>query len=205
MEPSEAEPSEAESGPDEPGQVEQSRTPRRAPGASGAPRASGTLWLAGALAAALLFVAFSGWIHWTARSDKDLAYSQARDEALAAGRTHIATLNSIDAKGIRADMKDWREATTGPLRDELRRTEKKSARTLAERGTSARARVTAAALTSLDERAGTAALIATVRIEATTRAGAPATDRKRFEAGLERTPDGWKLVSLAPVPVGKGS
>lgn len=177
------------------------------PRAPSTPRAArrqpGTLWLAGILAAALLFCAFSGWIYWTARSDRDLAYSQARDEALAAGRAHIATLNSIDAKGIRADLKEWRAATTGPLRDELRRTEKKSARTLTERGTSARARVTDAALTSLDERAGTAALLATVRIKTATRAGTPATDRKRFEAGLERTADGWKLASLAPVPVGK--
>lgn len=168
-------------------------------------RTNGTRWLAGLLGAALLFCGFSGWIHWSARSDRDLAYAQARDDALAAGRAHIATLNSVDAKEIRAELKEWRAATTGPLRDELRRTEKKSARTLAARGTSASARVTDAALTSLDERAGTAALLATVRIRASTRAGTPATDRKRFEAGLERTADGWKLTSLAPVPVGKGT
>ncbi|MET9859309.1 hypothetical protein ABZY93_08255 [Streptomyces smyrnaeus] len=168
-----------------------------------APTAGGRVWLAALLAAALLFCAFSGWLYWTAYSDDDLAYSRARDEALAAGRAHLATLNSIDAAHIPAGLREWRATATGPLSDELRRTEKKSAKTLRERGSSARAKVTDAALTSLDDTAGTATLIATLRIETTTRAGAPATDRKRMEAGLERTDDGWKLTSLAPVPVGK--
>ncbi|UNT01346.1 hypothetical protein MMF93_29400 [Streptomyces tubbatahanensis] len=156
-----------------------------------------------ALLAALLFCAASAWLYWSAHTDEDLVYSRARDQALAAGRTHLATLNSIDAQHIAAGLREWREATTGPLRDQLRRDENKSADTLRERGTSARARVTDAALTGLDDTAGTAELIATVRITTTTRSGAPAADRKRMTAGLERTDDGWKLTSLAPVPVGE--
>ena len=163
------------------------------------------VWTAGLLAAALLFCACAGWLHWRAHTDADLAHSRARDQALAAGRTHLATLNTIDAGHITAGLRDWRAATTGPLRDQLRRSAAKDAAALRERGTDARARVTAAALTGLDTRAGTATLIATVRISTTTRAGSPATDRKRMRAGLERTPDGWKLTSLAPVPVGEGN
>ncbi|RCG15525.1 hypothetical protein DQ392_25345 [Streptomyces reniochalinae] len=155
------------------------------------------------LLAALLFCAASAWLYRSAHTDDDLAYSRARDEALAAGRSHLATLNSIDARHITAGLREWRDATTGPLRDQLRRDENTSADTLEERGTSARARVTDAALTGLDDTAGTAELIATVRITTTTRGGAPAADRKRMTAGLERTDDGWKLTSLAPVPVGE--
>ncbi|WP_369204111.1 hypothetical protein [Streptomyces sp. PU-14G] len=171
---------------------------------TGAPqRPRGAAWLAGALLAALLFCAASGWLYWSAHTDDDLAYSRARDQALAAGRTHLTTLNSIDVKHIGAGLREWRDATTGPLRDQLRREADKSADTLEERGTSARARVTDAALTGLDDTAGTAKLIATVRITTTTRGGSPAADRKRMAAGLERTDDGWKLTSLAPVPVGE--
>lgn len=174
--------------------------------AGGGPRPTRrALWTAGLLAAALLFCACAGWLHWRAHTDADLAHSRARDQALAAGRTHLATLNTIDAGHITAGLRDWRAATTGPLRDRLRRSAAKDAAALRERGTDARARVTAAALTGLDTRAGTATLIATVRISTTTRAGSPATDRKRMRAGLERTPDGWKLTSLAPVPVGEGN
>lgn len=170
--------------------------------ASGARRAA---WLGGLLVAALLFCAFSGWIYWTAHSDEDLAYSRARDRALAEGRAHITTLNSIEARRVGPGLRAWRETATGLLREELRRSEKKSAQTLRERGTGARARVTDAALTELDDRAGTAALIATVQVKTTTRGGTPASDRKRFEAGLERTDEGWKLTSLTPVPVGEGN
>nr|WP_324616799.1 MULTISPECIES: hypothetical protein [unclassified Streptomyces] len=174
--------------------------------AGGGPRPTRrALWTAGLLAAALLFCACAGWLHWRAHTDADLAHSRARDQALAAGRTHLATLNTIDAGHITAGLRDWRAATTGPLRDQLRRSAAKDAAALRERGTDARARVTAAALTGLDTRAGTATLIATVRISTSTRAGSPATDRKRMRAGLERTPDGWKLTSLAPVPVGEGN
>ncbi|MEU2080586.1 hypothetical protein ABZ569_01620 [Streptomyces albus] len=174
--------------------------------AGGGPRPTRrALWTAGLLAAALLFCACAGWLHWRAHTDADLAHSRARDQALAAGRTHLATLNTIDAGHITAGLRDWRAATTGPLRDQLRRSAAKDAAALRERGTDTRARVTAAALTGLDTRAGTATLIATVRISTSTRAGSPATDRKRMRAGLERTPDGWKLTSLAPVPVGEGN
>ncbi|MEU3194998.1 hypothetical protein ABZ686_31215 [Streptomyces sp. NPDC006992] len=169
------------------------------------PTGQGPVWLAALLVAALLFCAFSGWIYWRAHTDDDLAYSRARDRALAAGRAHLATLNSVDAAHIEADLREWRRAATGPLRDELRRSEKKSAKTLRERGSTARADVTDAAVTGLDETAGTATLIATLRIRTATRSGAPATDRKRMQAGLERTEQGWKLTSVTPVAVEKES
>lgn len=70
-------------------------------------------------------------------------------------------------------------------------------------GASARATVTEAALTALDERAGTAKLIATVRVDVTPRGGGAATtDRKRLEAVLTRTgEDTWRVAALSAVPV----
>ncbi|WHM35580.1 hypothetical protein [Streptomyces sp. BPTC-684] len=156
------------------------------------------------LVLALALCGVSGWSYARARGDGDLAYAQSRDAALAAGRRHIARLNSFDARDVDTGLAAWLDATTGPLRDELRTTRAKSAQVLKEQGATARAEVTDAAVTELDDRSGTARLIATVRIEAQPRTGATTTDRKRFEAGLTRTGGGWKLTSLTAVAVGTG-
>ncbi|WP_415949633.1 hypothetical protein [Streptomyces sp. KLOTTS4A1] len=157
-------------------------------------------WLVPVLAA--LLCAAGGWTYATARGDADTAYAHSRDDALSAARTHIATLNSRDGDDVDASLRRWREAVHGPLADELRRTGEDSAEVLAAEGTTLRATVTDAALTALDARAGTAEAIATVRIEVQPRSGDPTTDRKRFEAALDRTDAGWKLSSLTAVPVG---
>ncbi|WP_329402527.1 hypothetical protein [Streptomyces melanogenes] len=156
------------------------------------------------LVLALALCGVSGWSYARARGDDDLAYAHSRDAALAAGRRHIARLNSVDARDVDAGLAAWLDATTGPLRDELRTTRAKSAEVIEEQGTTTRAEVTDAAVTELDDRSGTARLIATVRIEAQPRTGVPTTDRKRFEAGLTRTGGGWKLASLTAVAVGTG-
>ncbi|GAA2280413.1 hypothetical protein GCM10010415_56310 [Streptomyces atrovirens] len=151
------------------------------------------------LVLALGFCGTGAWTYAQARTDDSLAYGRERDEALADGRAGIAALTTLDAstrqraeQGIRA----WRAASTGPLREELGRTD-------AEAGASARGTVTEAAVTALDTRSGTAKLIATVRVEVTP-AGTkrPTTDRKRLEAVLARTGEGeWKVRALSAVPV----
>ncbi|GAA0628067.1 hypothetical protein [Streptomyces crystallinus] len=156
------------------------------------------------LVLALALCGVSGWSYVRARGDDGLAYARSRDAALADGRRHVARLNSLDAGHVDADLAAWLDATTGPLGDELRATRAKSARVLKEQGTTTRAEVTDAAVTELDERSGTARLIATVRVEARPRTGAPATDRKRFEAGLTRIGGRWKLTSLTAVAAGTG-
>ncbi|MEU3999139.1 hypothetical protein [Streptomyces fungicidicus] len=154
---------------------------------------------AAALALAAGFCGTGAWTYAQARTDDALAYGRERDRALADGRAGVAVLTTLDAatrqraeKGILA----WREVSTGPLREELGRTEAKA-------GASARGTVTEAAVTALDTRAGTAKLITTVRVEVTP-AGAkkPATDRKRLEAVLARTGEGeWKVRAVSAVPL----
>ena len=154
---------------------------------------------AGALVVALGFCGTGVWTYAQARTDEGLAFGRERDTALPEGRDRLTVLNSLDAstrehaeEGIRA----WRDASTGPLRTEL-------GRTAPAVGASARATVTEAALTALDARAGTAKLIATVRVDVTPRgSGAATTDRKRLEAVLTRTgEDTWKVAALSAVPV----
>ncbi|MFE5796256.1 hypothetical protein ACFQ8C_27270 [Streptomyces sp. NPDC056503] len=156
------------------------------------------LLTAGALAVALGFCSTGAWTYTQARTDRELAFGRERDTALAEGRQRLTVLNTLDAstrERAEAGIQAWREASTGPLRTELGRTEPAV-------GPSARATVTEAALTALDTRAGTAKLIATVSVDVTPQGGAATTDRKRLEAVLTRTGEHtWRVSALSAVPV----
>ncbi|MFF2329466.1 MULTISPECIES: hypothetical protein [unclassified Streptomyces] len=158
-----------------------------------------------AVLAAVLFCAFGGWSYAQARGDDTLAYAKSRDAALAAGKHHLARLNSLNGKddaSVDAGLGQWLDVSTGPLHDQLKRTRGKDAEELKKSGSTARGTVTDAALTALDERTGTAELIATVDVRVTPRTGEAGTERKRFEATLARTADGWKIKALTAIPVG---
>ncbi|MBM9618132.1 hypothetical protein ACFU9F_02605 [Streptomyces zhihengii] len=148
-----------------------------------------------ALVLAVLFCAFAGWSYSQTRADDSLSFAEARDDALADGKRRVAELTSFDAGSPDASRTTWLDAATGPLREDL-------ARSRGATDTTARARVTEAALTALDDRTGTAELIATVEVVTTPPGAEPHTERKRLDATLARTADGWKIRSLAAVPVG---
>ncbi|MFF2848114.1 hypothetical protein ACFVT5_17610 [Streptomyces sp. NPDC058001] len=151
------------------------------------------------LAVAVALCGAGGWSYAQARGDDALAYGRARDAALADGRAGIATLSTLDATTLEraeAGARKWTTVTTGALRTEIERVDPTT-------GPSSRGVVTDAAVTALDDRAGTAKVIATVRIDITSKgAKAPSTDRKRLEAVLARASDGsWKIKALNAVPV----
>ncbi|MEU0271652.1 hypothetical protein [Streptomyces sp. NPDC006307] len=145
-------------------------------------------WWAAVLVAALL-CGGAGWSYARTAGDEDRSYAEARDTALATGRRHLAVLNSLDPTRAEAGRGAWLEVSAGELREELRKDRSSP-------DVSVRATVTDAALTAFDHRAGTARLIVTVRVETT----ASASDRKRLEAELLRTSDGWKVTALTTVP-----
>ncbi|MEU0132799.1 hypothetical protein ABZ172_01980 [Streptomyces sp. NPDC006296] len=160
-----------------------------------------------AVLAAVLVCALGGWSYAQARGDDTLARATARDEATADGRSALARLTSMDgtsAARVGAGLAAWLDASTGPLHERLAGSRKKDAAELTEAGTTARGKVTDAALTALDTGAGTAVLIATVDVVVTPRTGAAGTERKRFEATLARTGGGWKIKALDAIPVGSG-
>ncbi|MBO1333127.1 hypothetical protein J3486_18005 [Streptomyces sp. VRA16 Mangrove soil] len=148
------------------------------------------------LAAALALCGTGVWSYAQAHGDGDLAYGRARDAALGDGRSAVARLTTLDASTAaraRAGVRRWQAVTTGPLRTRLGRVSPAA-------GTSTRGVVTDAAVTALDDRAGTAKLIATVRVS--TGSGSQAAERKRLEAVLSRTSEGqWKVKSLNAVAV----
>ncbi|MFJ8399391.1 hypothetical protein ACIQ9K_02850 [Streptomyces microflavus] len=159
------------------------------------------------LLAAALLCSLGTWSYAQARSDRTLSYAKARDAALAQGKRHLATLNSLDGKdatSVTTGLRAWRDSSTGPLHDQLKRSSAADARTLTTAGDTARGKVTSAALTALDDRTGTAELIATVDVRVTPRTGTPGTQRKRFTATLARTGDGWKVKALTAMRAGEG-
>lgn len=156
----------------------------------------------GVLSACSLFTAGSAWYWAQVGADGDLGYAKARDAALTQGRQDIVRLNSVDSTRVDADLGQWLAATTGPLHEQLRRSGAADSATLRSAGTTTVGTVTDAAVTELDTRSGTARVIATVEIRLTGPGGTPTDNRKRFEASLSRTPDGWKITALTAVPVG---
>ncbi|MQY16015.1 hypothetical protein SRB5_62070 [Streptomyces sp. RB5] len=195
-----------EAGPGEPAGAGESREPGAdAPAAAARRRTLPRAAFALLVAAVLAFAGFAATTYADAAGDDDLAFARDRDRVLAAGREHIARVNSIDAKNADAGFAGWLDATTGPLHDDLKRQRDTGAAALKRSGKVARATVTEAAVIDLDTRAGTAKVIASVRIELSGGTDAPATDRKRFEAALEDTGDGWKLRSLTAITVEEAS
>ncbi|HEX2312417.1 MAG TPA: hypothetical protein VHJ17_01700 [Thermomonospora sp.] len=154
------------------------------------------------VALALVFLGWSGWTFWQSGSDGDGDLARDRDTVLRVGRQQVAALNSMDWSRADDGLRQWLNASTGPLHDQLRREQAVSKQKILKERTSANATVVDAAVTALDARAGTAQLIASLQISLTPERGTPTVQRKRYEAGLTRTSGGWKLKSLTVIPVG---
>lgn len=153
----------------------------------------------------VLALAFAGWGGWTwlqAGNDDSLAYATARDEVLAAGRTQVATLTTLDGHDVDAGIEKWLAVTTGGFRDELAGTDEQTRKALTDSGTVATGRVLDAAVSELDTRSGTAKLLVSVEISKAKTGAAPTTERNRFVAAMSLVDGGWKLSALDDLPVG---
>ncbi|MFD0684253.1 hypothetical protein [Actinomadura fibrosa] len=157
-----------------------------------------------AVLAAACFLAWSSWTVWRdgGGDGGPSGPERDRDLVLRAARQQIAVLNTMDCDHVDDGLRAWLDVSTGPLHDQLRRDEPQNRTKIAQSRTGATATVTGAAVTSLDARAGQAKVIASVHVTLTLRGGAPTLQRKRFEAGLARTPAGWRLQSLTAIPAG---
>ncbi|WHT17518.1 hypothetical protein N8J89_30945 [Crossiella sp. CA-258035] len=153
-----------------------------------------------AVAAALL-AAGSGWWWYAAAEDDGVKFAELREQVRGAGERAVAEFNSLDYRRVDEGMRRWLETSTGALHEELRNTGASSKKQIEETKTVTTGRVTDAAVTELDDRAGKAKLIAAVEIEVAPDGAAATTKRNRFQAELTRTETGWKLSGLGPVPV----
>lgn len=152
-------------------------------------------------------IAFAGWAGWTwlrASGDDALSFAAARDEALLAGRQQVAELTTLDYHDVDAGLARWLAVSTGPLHDKLAGTDEQTKNSLRQGGTVSTGAVLDAAVSELDQHAGTAKLLVSVEITQARQGTAPATKRNRFVAALTRTGAGWKLSALDQVPLGAG-
>lgn len=157
----------------------------------------------GVVVLALAFAGWGGWTWWQASRDDSLAYATARDEVLAAGRTHVATLTTLDYHDVDGGIDKWLAVSTGALRDELAATDATVRRQLTDNATVATGRVLDAAVSELDTRAGAAKLLVSVEISTAKDGSPPASKRNRFVAGMSRVDGAWKLSALDQVPLGE--
>ncbi|MEU9129672.1 hypothetical protein AB0D08_16460 [Kitasatospora sp. NPDC048540] len=149
-----------------------------------------------ALLLALACCLFGAVQYARASADPALDRARTRDAVLAAGRTALDRLTSAEAGQAEATRRSWLAVSGGALHDRL------AAGPARDPGVTAHGSVAEAAVTALDTRAGTARLIALVRVDLVQGAGAVTTDRRRLQAELGRTADGWKVTALTTVPTG---
>ncbi|MEV6908907.1 hypothetical protein [Amycolatopsis sp. NPDC051071] len=154
------------------------------------------------LAAACAFAGWAGYSWFTATSSQAVSYGDSRDDALRNGRELVARLTSLDHHRIDQGIADWLAASTGPLHDQLGKTDDATKQTLAKNATVSTGKVLDAAISELDDHAGTAKMLASVEITMAREGAASTTKRNRFAAGLARTAEGWKLSALDQLPVG---
>ncbi len=154
------------------------------------------------LAAACAFAGWAGYSWFSATGSQAVSYGNSRDDALKNGRELVARLTTLDHHRIDQGIADWLAASTGPLRDQLSKTDDTTKQTLAKDATVSTGKVLDAAISELDDHAGTAKMLASVEITMAREGTTPTTKRNRFAAGLTRTGEGWKLSALDQLPVG---
>jgi Mce-associated membrane protein len=150
--------------------------------------------------AAALFLGWACWSFWDMRQGDVQDMARDRDRVMVAAKQQLAALNTMDAKRVDQGLQSWLDASTGALQDELKRTRAENRQRIQRAGTSATGTVSDAAVTALDRRAGTARVIATVRIEISRPGAAATVQRNRYDVALTRTAGGWRLKSLTALP-----
>ncbi|EQD82414.1 hypothetical protein N599_30770 [Saccharopolyspora erythraea D] len=138
---------------------------------------------------------------WSAEHDEEVLRGAARQEALLAGEQVVAAFNTLDYRRVDEGFDRWLALSTGPLHEELSRQRRDGRERLVATAAVTEARVLDAAVTELDERAGTATVIASVEVVVTRDGAPPEPKHDRIQAGLTRTESGWKVSWIGQVPI----
>lgn len=152
--------------------------------------------LAALAVVSVLAAAWFGWSWWRAAHDDGLATARDRDAALAAAGSALVALNTIDYHTGAQDFDRWLQVTTGQLSQDLSGDKQGQLDRANTTKTVATARLDQAAVTELNEPAGTAELVAVLTVRVSTGGGAPAANLSRLTVNLNRTGAGWKVSAV---------
>ena len=153
------------------------------------------------LLAALIFggVSLVGWLG--ASGDQSVQFAGTRDDVLRVSKQELINFYTMDYKNPDATFDRLVQSATGDLATVIKQGEADWKKQLADRKTSTTAKVLDAAVTELDDRAGTATVMAIVQIDATPNNGQQP-DRIPMQVQLTRTDQGWKLSQAGSVTLG---
>lgn len=123
-----------------------------------------------------------------------------RDEVSVAAQRAIAVLNTLDHRTVDRDLAAWAEVTTGELHEQVSTLAGDQRAQLVEMEAVTEGRVVRLAVRDLDERAGTATVLAAVEVVKESAGSGPTTAHQRMVATLTRAGDEWKLSALSSLP-----
>ena len=159
-----------------------------------------------AIALVVIAAACAGWFGWSwyhsSHSSSVSSSAQIRDQALQQGEQAVQDFNTLSYHDVGVGLDLWQQSSTGPLLKEITAGRTQFEQEIRKAKTVTTASILDAAITSLNQRAGTANIIVALQITVTPPKGSPATKQSRLEGTLTKTPEGWKLSALAQVPVG---
>ena len=152
------------------------------------------------VAAAAIFAGYALVVFLTSGDDESTTFAQARDTVLLNARQDIVVLNTLDYRTVDAGLRSWLDASTGNLHDQIANVSAADKKDIVTAKKKSDGKVIDAAVTELDNRAGSATVIATVETAVTPNDGTPP-KRNRFSATMERVGHSWKLSDLQQVAV----
>jgi len=155
----------------------------------------------------------AGWFGWRWQNSPSSAATAATgsgggrsaqlvEQVLREGEQDVQSFNTLSYKNLAQGLSNWQNSSTGTLLKETTSGWSSFAKQVTKLKTVTSATVLDAALTSLDAQKGTAGIIVALQVTVKPAKGSAATKRSRLEGTLTKTSSGWKLSSLAEVPVG---
>jgi Mce-associated membrane protein len=151
--------------------------------------------------AALVFAVLSVLSWHSADTSGSLKYAKSRDAVVLAARQDIVVLNTLSYKNVDGGLQSWLGASTGTLHDQISQVSAADKKQITDAKTVTTGKVIDAAATQLDDRAGSATVIAAVEVTVTPSSGKATTKRNRFSATMTRIDGAWKLSDLQQVAV----
>jgi Mce-associated membrane protein len=147
-------------------------------------------------------LAVAGWfgvVWYRVAHDQSRAVSADREAVLRDAQQATASLNTLDFHRVQDGLTQWEQASAGSLLNQLKANRNTYAHAITESATSTSATVIDAAVASLDERAGTAAVLVGFDVTSQAEGADPSCVHRRVHLQMIRTGDSWKVGALDPV------